>query len=127
MRLAAPRSPSSPAMWFAVAGAPVAWGVQFAAGYWISQAHCDGSGVWTSASQAWVIALTVLAAATAIAAGLVAAALYRGTRDADHEGAPPGGRAHFLSIVGMAITPLFTFIIVMNGVGVGVLSPCRGS
>jgi hypothetical protein len=29
--------------------------------------------------------------------------------------------------VGMAITPLFTFIIIMNGVGVGVLSPCSQS
>jgi hypothetical protein len=27
----------------------------------------------------------------------------------------------------MAITPLFTFIIVMNGVGVGVLPPCSQS
>ena len=128
MKLQPPTSPTAPAMWFAVAGPPVAWGLQFATGYWISQAHCSGAtGGWTASGQAWAIALTVVAAAVAIAAGLVAVALFRGTRKVDHESGPPAGRTHFLSIVGMAITPLFTFIIVMNGVGVGVLSPCHPS
>jgi hypothetical protein len=115
-------------MWFAVAGAPVAWGLQFGIGYWMTQARCSSAtGVWTSASQAWAIALTVVAAAVAISAGLVAVALFRATREVEHDSGPPAGLTHFLSIVGMAITPLFTFIIVMNGVGVGVLSPCHTS
>jgi len=128
VRLRAPTSPTSPLMWFAVAGPPVAWGLQFTIGYWMSQAHCSvATGGWTTAGQAWSIALTVVAATVAISAGLVAVALFRATRDIDHDEGPPSGRTHFLSIVGMAITPLFTFIIVMNGVGVGVLSPCNQS
>ena len=35
--------------------------------------------------------------------------------------APPKGRVHFLATVGVAIAPLFFFIIVMSGVGVAVL------
>ena len=128
LRLQAPSSPASPLIWFAVAGPPVGWGLQFGIGYWISQAHCSqATGGWTAAGQAWSIALTVVAAAVAVAAGLVAVALFRATRDSEHDEGPPGGRTHFLSIVGMAITPLFTFIILMNGVGVGVLSPCHPS
>jgi heme/copper-type cytochrome/quinol oxidase subunit 2 len=115
-------------MWFAVAGPPVAWGLQFTIGYWMSQAHCStATGGWTAVGQAWSIALTVVAAAVAIAAGLVAVALFHATRGSDHDAGPPTGRTHFLSIVGMTITPLFTFIIVMNGIGVGVLSPCNQS
>jgi heme/copper-type cytochrome/quinol oxidase subunit 2 len=122
------RSATSPRLWFAVAGAPVAWGLQFGIGYWISQTHCDqAAGGWTDAAQAWVVVLTVVAALVALAGGLTALGLYRATREVDHEDGPPGGRTHFLSIVGMAITPLFLFIIVMNGVGVNVLSPCHPS
>ena len=128
MKLRAPTSPTSPLMWFAVAGPPVAWGLQFAIGYWISQAHCSqGTSGWTGVGQAWAIALTVVAATVALSAGLVSVALFRATQDADHDEGPPAGRTHFLAIVGMTITPLFTFIIVMNGVGVGVLSPCSQS
>ena len=128
MKLGPPRSSISPVMWFAVAGPAIAWGLQFTIGYWISQAHCNpATGGWTTAGQAWAIALTVVAAGIAIAAGLVAVALFRGTADADDNDSPPAGRVHFIAIIGMAITPLFTFIIIMNGVGVGVLSPCTQS
>ena len=128
MKLRAPTSPTSPAMWFAVAGPPVAWGVQFSVGYWMTQAHCsEATAGWSGAGQAWAIVLTVVAATISLAAGVVALALFRATREADHEEGPPTGRTHFLSMVGMAFTPLFTFIIIMNGVGVGVLSPCHAS
>jgi heme/copper-type cytochrome/quinol oxidase subunit 2 len=115
-------------LWFGVLGAPVAWGIQFGVGYWITQAQCSLSGGgWESSSELWSIALTVVAATVAIAAGLVAVLLFLATRQAEKDGPPPDGRTHFLSIVGIAITPLFTFIIVMNGVGANVLAPCQGS
>jgi hypothetical protein len=128
VRIAPPRSGASPLVWFAVAGPAVAWGIQFTAGYWISEGHCNpATGGWTGAGEAWVVALTVIAALVAVGAGLVALALYRGTSDAEEDDAPPAGRTHFMAVIGMAITPLFTFMIVMNGVGVGVLSPCHTS
>ena len=76
------------------------------------------SGRWSS---------PILAAAAAIAAAATAVALFRATAAAEAEGAPPAGRTHFLAIVGMAIAPLFLAIIVMNGVGVLVLSSCSQS
>jgi hypothetical protein len=115
-------------LWFAVLGAPFAWGFQFGVNYWISEAQCSLSGPgWTSASHTWAVVLTVAAAIVALAAGLVSVLLFRATSDLEDDDAPPGGRTHFLSIVGMAITPLFFFIIVMNGVGATVLAPCHGS
>jgi uncharacterized membrane protein len=122
-----PRSPTSPLLWFAVLGPPFAWGVQFGIGYWITQAQCSLSGSgWESSSEAWSILLTAAAAAVALSAGLVSVLLYRTTSESDKDDAPPDGRTHFLSMVGMAITPLFTFIILMNGVGVNIVSPCHG-
>jgi hypothetical protein len=123
---APPKSAGSLRLWFGVAGAPVAWGFQFGIGYWITQTHCnEATGGWSGVSQGWVIGLTVVAALVAVAAGLVAVGLFRATREVEHDSAPPDGRTHFLSVVGMAITPLFLFIIVMNGVGASYLSPCH--
>jgi hypothetical protein len=123
-----PRSATSPLLWFAVLGPPFAWGFQFGIGYWISQAQCSLSGPgWQGSSHTWAIVLTVAAACVALAAGVVAVLLFRATSAVDKDGPPPDGRTHFLAIVGMAITPLFTFIIVMNGVGVNTLAPCHGS
>ena len=127
MNLRPPKSPTSPLLWFAVLGAPFAWGIQFGIGYWITQAQCSLSGSgWESSSQAWTIVLTVAAAVVALSAGLVATVLFRATSEVEKDDPPPDGRTHFLAIVGMAITPLFTFIIVMNGVGVSIHAPCHG-
>jgi heme/copper-type cytochrome/quinol oxidase subunit 2 len=121
-----PRSATSPAMWFAMAGAPIAWGVQFTVGYWLTQGKCSAAA-WGIGLRGWAIVLTAIAAAVAVAAGLTALALFRETREADKDDPPPFGRLHFFSIVGLAITPLFVAIIVMNGVGVAVLEVCHQS
>ena len=126
MTLGAPRSPTSPRLWFAVAGAPLAWTLQFALGYWLTQAQCGATASqWGIALRTWAIAATAVAAAVALAAGVNAVALLRATAEQETEGAPPLGRTRFLSIIGIAITPLFLAIIVMNGVGVAVLSNCQ--
>jgi heme/copper-type cytochrome/quinol oxidase subunit 2 len=126
MRVRAPRSPSSPLLWFAVAGAPLAWTLQFALGYWLTQAECSEAGSeWGIALSTWAVAATAVAATVALAAGFTAVALLRATAEQETEGAPPLGRTRFLSIVGIAITPLFLAIIVMNGVGIAVLSSCH--
>jgi hypothetical protein len=128
MRLQVPRSAASPLLWFGVAGAPGAWVTQFAVDYWLTQAHCSVAGTrWGIALDTWVIVLTVLAAAVAVAAGLVALFLFRATAGAESEAAPPPGRIHFLATVGIAITPLFLAIILMNGVGATVLPNCHQS
>jgi len=122
MRSSKAKSQTSPPMWFAVAGAPVAWGLQFTIGYWLTQAHCSvAGGAWGIPLDVAVVILTVAAAAAALGAGVAALRLFRATRDAELHGAPPAGRVHFLATVGMAVTPLFVCIIVMNGVGILIL------
>ena len=122
-RIESPSSPVSPLLWFAVLGAPAAWALQFGVGYWVTQAKCSPAGaMWGISLQAWIIVLSVIAIPMAIAAGVVAYGLFRGTEGAGTE--PPGGRNRFLAVIGMAITPLFLAIMALNLVGVLVNSNC---
>lgn len=128
MRLAPPRSAASPVMWFAVLGAPFAWGVEFAVGYWVTQTSCSVPGqMWGVNVDAWGIVLMIVAFVVATGAGLTALAMFRGTADADKDDPPPSGRVHFLATVGMTVTGLFLFIIVMTGLGVVILPDCHQS
>lgn len=128
IRIDPPSSPAALTQWFAMGGAGVAWFFQEIFGYWISQGNCaESSSGWGSGAQFWTIVASAMAAVIAIAAGLVAVGLFRGTLEAETDGGAPPGRVRFLAIVGMAMTPLFLAIIVMNGVGAGVLSPCQTS
>jgi hypothetical protein len=118
MRIGVPQSPLSVPLWYAVLGAPAAWAGQFAISYWVTEAKCSVAGErWGISVDAWVIGLTVVAVAVAVGAGLVALSLFRATQDEDFEAGPPGGRTRFFGAIGMAVTPLFLAIIVLNGVG----------
>jgi hypothetical protein len=128
MRIDPPRSAASPVMWYAVVGAPLAWAAEFALGYWATQGACSVPGKsWDVRLNAWGIALMALAFVIALGAGLTAVALFRGTRGEDVEGSPPAGRVRFLATVGMTVTVLFTFIIVMTGLGIVILPNCHQS
>ena len=128
MRPRSPASPSSLRLWFAVLGAPVAWAVQFATGYWLAEQSCDRADArWTLGHELATIGVTVVAAATVLAAAVTAAGIYRGTAGVDDDDAAPAGRNRFLAVVGLTVAFLFFFIVVMNGVGASVLSPCHQS
>jgi heme/copper-type cytochrome/quinol oxidase subunit 2 len=127
-RWISPDSAVSPVLWFAVLGAPIGWTVQFAVGYWTSEAQCTpGTEQWSIALDTWTIVATAFAAVTAAAAGAAALALYRRTREADDEGPPPAGRTHFLAVVGLAVTPLFLVMIGLTALGVLIHIPCGQS
>jgi hypothetical protein len=111
-------------MWFGVFGAPFAWAVQHVAGYGLTEASCGLAGRRTGvALDTWTIVVTALGATTAALAGAAAVSVFLATREAGEE--PPGGRVHFLSIVGMTISPLFFLIILMSGLGSVFLANCR--
>lgn len=127
MRIGVPQSPRSPILWYAVLGAPAAWAAQFAISYWVTEAKCSIAGErWGISVDTWVIVLTVLAVAIATGGGLVALGLFRATADDDLEGAPPGGRSRFFAAVGLAVTPIFLAIILLNGIG-SVVQSCTQS
>ena len=113
-------------IWFAVLGPPLAWAIQFVLGYGVTEAACGDARLGPNVN-AWAISLTAVAAVVTVLAGVAAVRVYRTTRGADLDGAPPRGRVYFMSIVAMASTPLFLFIILMNAVGVLVLEHCHQS
>jgi heme/copper-type cytochrome/quinol oxidase subunit 2 len=113
-----PTSPASPLLWFAVLGAPAAWSGQFGILYWVTEADCRGpEGRWGIDLDVWAIVITIPALALCAAALTAAVWLFRSSGDAEEDDAPPAGRIYFLSVVGIAINPLFTVIIALNCAG----------
>jgi hypothetical protein len=118
VKIAIPRSPVSPLLWFSVLGAPFAWAAQFGISYWVTEAKCSVAGTrWGISVDAWVIVLTVLAAVVAVGGGYVALSLFRATNGVEQDGEPPSGRTRFFAYVGLTVTPIFLAIIVLNGIG----------
>jgi hypothetical protein len=70
------------------------------------------------------IANTAVAACPAVLGGLAALAAFRATRKVEDDDPPPPGRIHFLSVIGMTISPLFLAIILMSGLGSILMSGC---
>ena len=128
MRLGSVSSAASPLMWFAVAGAPLAWVIQMGFGYWVTQAHCstNGSGIGIPFDTLSIL-VTASVGAVALAAGAAAIALLRLTRDAEDDDAPPAGRVHFLSVVALTVTVLFLCLIGLTGAGMVLLPTCYQS
>ena len=120
---------SSVLLWFGLLGGPAAWTVQFLLGFWLNEIRCGAGGDRGLALDGWTIVVTCVAAALTVMAELASIRVFRETRGArgkgGSEGPPPQGRIHFLAIVGIAIAPLFFFIIVMSGVAVAVLEDCH--
>jgi ubiquinol-cytochrome c reductase cytochrome c subunit len=115
-----PDSAASPLLWFAVLGAPLGWAVQFAVGYWLAASGCSPGGgeLFGTSLEVWMAPLTALALAAALGAALTALRLYRGSSGASDYDAPPPGRIRFLSVVGLAIAPLFLAMIALTAIGV---------
>jgi hypothetical protein len=119
--------PSNLLLWFGVGGGAVAFAVQFVAGLAFSFAQCNGPGAGPP-QRAWQVGLASGAFVVGLAAAAVAATIFRRTyrigdvfaeeRRGDGS-APPLGRIHFLSIVGLTVNFLVLIIIVLDAVGTG--------
>ena len=114
-------------VWFGVFAAPAAWALQHVTGIELQYASCHDNAPGPGFDfnvDAWTLVITLAAAAIAVAGGLASVAAWRATREAEEDDAPPAGRIHFLSVIGMTITPLFLAIILMSGLGVVFLPSC---
>jgi hypothetical protein len=130
MKVRGRQIPLDALMWVGLLAAPGAWVGQFVFGFGVTQAACGlGGSRWGIPVDDWTAAATGVAAAIAVVGGVAAVAAFRATREAEGTGGaeepPPVGRIHFLATVGMAITPLFLFIILMSGLGVVALPDCQ--
>jgi heme/copper-type cytochrome/quinol oxidase subunit 2 len=125
------RAPAAGALaWAGALGPPFAWAAQHIGGYALALADCPdntaGPG-WHIAVDPWTIVIGGVTALVAVACGVAAITAWRLTRDADDSDAPPSGRNHFLAVIGMTITPLFLFMIVMSSAGSIIANGCQQS
>jgi len=107
--------------WFGWSGAPAAWAALHVFGFGVTQAACNGPGRDLPVNGL-ALATMLGAAAIAIAAGVSAVLAFRATENAE---GLPGERVHFMAVVGMAISPLFLAIILMDGIGTILLENCH--
>ena len=117
-------------MWFGLFAAPAAWALQHVSGIELQYAQCHDNTPGPAYGihvDAWTLVITIAAAAIAVLGGLASIAAWRATRDAEDDDAPPAGRIHFLSVIGMTITPLFLALILMAGLGEVFLPSCLQS
>lgn len=118
--------PSNALLWFGVLGGSLAWAVQFVASLAFSFAQCNQpSARWQLPVHAWEVALGVAGIAIALAAEAVSLRVFLRTRELGS--APPGGRVHFLAVVGLTVNFLSLAIMVMTTVGAPMLEVCRQS
>ncbi len=109
-------------VWFGLLGAPVAWTVQHVAGVAFTLADCSEGGTSAPVNLLTVI-VTAAGVATAVLAELSAISVFRTTRGAG-DAEPPASRVHFLSVVGLAIGPLFLAMMLMSGLSSVLLTDC---
>lgn len=126
--------PSNAVLWFGVLGGASAWMTQFVANLGFTFADCNQSRMLPV--RGWEIGLSVGAILVCLASGAVSLRLFLRTRNGDDvstrerrgEGvAPPLGRIHFLSIVGLMVNFLALAIVVMTGIGAPLLPVCQQS
>jgi hypothetical protein len=116
--------------WTGALGPPFAWAVQHIGGYALGLADCPDGTIgpgWKVPVNPWTIVVGGTAALVAAACGVAAVAAWRLTREADESDAPPAGLVHFLSVIGMTLTPLFLAMIVMSSAGAIVATGCQQS
>jgi hypothetical protein len=100
---------------FAVLGAPLAWVVHLGVSYFLVALGC--STRWSGTDAALAVA-TLLLAAVAAGAGLVAHRAWRQVRVQQAwltSMGEPRGRSSFLTLVGVGVAAIFTLLILLAG------------
>lgn len=127
--------PSNLLVWFGVGGGAAAFAIQFVAGLAFSLAQCPNGTTtrWHIPVRAWQIGLAsggfmVGLASTAVAA-MIFLRTYRigdvfGEERRGDGSAPPLGRIHFLSIVGLTVNVLVLMIMAMDAFGTALHGFC---
>lgn len=111
-------------VWFAVLGGATASAAQFVFGVQLGLARCEPPATrFPLPLDTWAIALAAAAAVVVLAAQIASIAMFRATRDAEGR----AERIHFLAVVGLTVNPLLLALVVMDGVGVPVLTICQQS
>lgn len=111
--------------WLRMLSGPLIWAVYFFAGYGLAEFGCRagwlaGQVAGIYAASLVIVLLTIVAAAGAGFAGWM---VYRRWQRRTGAGSAPV--RHWMDYVGLMLSALFTFLIVMTGLPLLVLEPCR--
>jgi hypothetical protein len=115
-------------LWVGLFAAPCAFAFEHIFGWGISEADCAVAGrqwgIDFTSSVAIVTAIAAVAAASGIAASVVA---YRAIKGTDNDAAPPEGRVWLMSICGIVVSSLLFILIVLGGSGALLLGHCHAA
>jgi hypothetical protein len=112
--------------WIGALGAAVVVTATFLAGVGVTAAECNpGLDRWRIPHDGLLLGLTIAGVVLALAGEAAALAVYRATRGAGDEDAPPAGRLHFIATAALAANAIFLVVIVLTGVGALAVHMCR--
>ncbi len=122
---------TEPRLWFAAMAGHFAWTAQLLLSYFVVSLACrqpplvfEVAGV--DGFQLLLIALTVVSAAVALGATLVGFRAWRAARASrPANAAEPVGWRGFLGAFGALLSGIFAFTILMTGLSLLYLDPCR--
>ncbi len=120
-------------LWFAFAGAPIAWALNLVLGYSVQASVCNWGGasarvLGMQSARAIPVLLSILATVGGAAGVLVAYRCGRatgtGVENPEATVPPAVGRAWFMSFAGLLSSALFLLGIVLVGITELVVGPC---
>jgi hypothetical protein len=116
--------------WIGALMPPFAWAGQHIAGFATGLADCPdgtrGPG-WHVPVDGVTIAIGGTATVLVLLGTAFSLVAWLATRDADDDDAPPAGRIHFLSVIGLSIAPLFLAMVLMSSSGAIIANGCHQS
>ena len=112
--------------WFGFVAGGTIWFGSFLAGLWTSAAVCNaGSSRWGVPLDTVEVAIGIFALCCLAASEAAAIAVFRATRGAEEEGAPPPARMKFFAIGAMTGNVLFAMVIVLSTLAAVVGRACH--
>jgi hypothetical protein len=116
--------------WLGVFLPPAAWIGQHIFGWGSGVAACpdnrSGGGLSVPVDTITIV-LGGAAVALIVLGGAASLTAWLATREDEDDDAPPAGRIHFLSVIGLTICPLFLAIVLMSSAGAIVANGCTQS
>ena len=112
--------------WFGFLAGGTIWFTAFIVGIGASEAVCNpASRRWGIPHDTLQLALLAVAAVMVCCAEVAAVLVFRATREAEEQGAPPQARMKFFAIGAMAGNVVFLMIIVLTGLATVVDRLCH--
>jgi hypothetical protein len=112
--------------WTGLLAGALVWTGQHIVGFGTTLARCSpGGAAWGVSIHTWEIVLTIVAALFVLGAEAAAVTILAETWGVEEDGEPPVARRHFFAVAAALGNVLFLSVILLGGLGVLTLDPCR--